>query len=107
MQRDKSTKTGTSAGYTTLFRQYDRGSWSSIDPLWREQASESPYSGLGNNPVNMVDPWGEANIWVYDSKTSKGELLSDNTDDKGFMLLQKKILTCSKVILILLKNMEP
>jgi RHS repeat-associated protein len=46
--------------YHTLSRQYDAvlGRWWSIDPEQERYASFSPYTAMGANPVNRIDPDG-------------------------------------------------
>jgi RHS repeat-associated protein len=56
MESDAELKGG--SHYTTLFRQYDPrlGRWWSTDPITHEW--ESPYAGMGNNPIALVDRLG-------------------------------------------------
>jgi RHS repeat-associated protein len=56
MESDAEVKGG--SHYTTLFRQYDPrlGRWWSTDPITHEW--ESPYAGMGGNPISLVDPLG-------------------------------------------------
>lgn len=63
MERDNEVK-GNGNEYTTTFRQFDPrvGRWLSTDPLEAQFAGESPYNGMGDNPVLFNDPTGEAPI---------------------------------------------
>ena len=63
MEKDGEIK-GEGNSYTTEFRQYDPrlGRWLSIDP--KATAWESPYVGLGNNPILYNDALGDS-VWVY------------------------------------------
>jgi RHS repeat-associated protein len=56
LERDDEVK-GRGNSYTTEFRQYDTrlGRWLSVDPLLGRNNSKSPYSGMGNNPIALVD----------------------------------------------------
>lgn len=58
MEKDNEVS-GDGNSYTTLFRQYDPriGRWLSIDP--KANALESPYVGMGNNPLFYNDPFGD------------------------------------------------
>jgi RHS repeat-associated protein len=51
---------GRGNSYSTQFRQYDPRvtRWFSNDPLKMKFPWTSPYTGMGNNPVMMVDPFG-------------------------------------------------
>ena len=57
MEKDDEIK-GKGNSYTTEFRMYDSRlcRWLSTDPIFHEW--ESPYAGMGNNPVVFVDPEG-------------------------------------------------
>ncbi len=49
-------------------RMYDPriGRWLSLDPLAKKYPEMSPYAGIGNNPILMVDPDGNENIiYIY------------------------------------------
>ena len=50
--------------YTTQFRQYDPrlGRWKSLDPLDFIFIDSSPYMGLDDNPIIVIDPSGESGI---------------------------------------------
>jgi RHS repeat-associated protein len=56
---------GRGNSYSTQFRQYDPRvtRWFSNDPLKMKFPWTSPYTGMGNNPVSMVDPFGNY-YWV-------------------------------------------
>jgi len=51
---------GVGNSYSTEFRQYDTrlGRWLSLDPLKHEFPFLSPYSGMNNNPIKLIDPEG-------------------------------------------------
>ncbi|MDQ1266601.1 MAG: hypothetical protein QG635_1753 [Bacteroidota bacterium] len=59
MEKDDELK-GKGNSYTTDFRQFDPrlARWLTQDPIFKEW--ESPYAGMGNNPVVFVDPMGLA-----------------------------------------------
>lgn len=61
MEKDDMVK-GLGNSYTTQYRQYDSrlGRWLSLDPLMSMFPSQSPYLGMGNNPVFFNDPLGLA-----------------------------------------------
>ena len=40
------------------------GRWMAVDPLAEDYESRSPYEGIGNNPVNFIDPDGRG--WLGD-----------------------------------------
>jgi RHS repeat-associated protein len=79
MEKDDELK-GKGNNYTTEFRQYDPriGRWLSIDPLVEKFPSHSPFNYCLNNPLNKIDPKGDApqdwirrnnsNRWEYDSR---------------------------------------
>jgi RHS repeat-associated protein len=79
MEKDDELK-GKGNSYTTEFRQYDPriGRWLSIDPLVEKFPSHSPFNYCLNNPLNKIDPKGDApqdwirrnnsNRWEYDSR---------------------------------------
>ncbi|MCP4521044.1 MAG: RHS repeat-associated core domain-containing protein [Cytophagales bacterium] len=53
---------GAGNNYTTDFRLYDPrlGRWLTVDPLAFKFPDMSPYVGLDNNPINLIDPLGLA-----------------------------------------------
>jgi len=59
-ERDDQVK-GRGNSYTTEFRQYDPrlGRWLTIDPEADNIVDESPYNGMGNNPIVYNDPDGD------------------------------------------------
>lgn len=61
MEKDDEIK-GSGNSYTTEFRGYDPrlGRFMSLDPLSQSFPWQSPYSAMNNNPINMVDPNGDA-----------------------------------------------
>jgi RHS repeat-associated protein len=60
MEKDNEVE-GEGDSYTTEFRQYDPrlGRWWSVDPLVQDYPWSSPYVGLDNNPLRVIDPTGE------------------------------------------------
>ena len=60
MEKDDEVKGGGNS-YTTLFRQYDPrlGRWLSVDPESSLLPWQSPYVGMDNQPVIVVDPDGD------------------------------------------------
>lgn len=89
MENDDELK-GTGNSLNTTFRQYDPrlGRWLSIDP--KNSANESPYAGLGNNPVMKVDHPGDTAIWVNDQDAAKSgghsALFFQNADGDWFFM---------------------
>ena len=67
--------------YTTHFRQLDTEivKWWSIDPKTAQTPSESPYTTMGNNPIQNNDPLGDIISPYYDKD---GNFLG--TDENGF-----------------------
>lgn len=57
--------------YSAEFRQYDSrlGRWLSIDPLALHFPWQSPYVGLDNNPIKLMDPNGDS---TFVSKNKNG-----------------------------------
>lgn len=69
--------------YSTMFRQLDArlGRWWSPDPVVHPW--ESPYAGMGNNPVSYTDPLGldifsEIGNWVGSFFSSKSKKLTES-----------------------------
>ncbi len=50
------------------------GRWLSMDPLADKYASVSPYSAMGNNPMNMVDPDGK-DIYYFERHESEWNIV--------------------------------
>jgi RHS repeat-associated protein len=59
MEKDDEVK-GSGNHYTTFWRQYDPrlGRWMSPDPLMKKFAAWSPYNFEFNNPINLIDIYG-------------------------------------------------
>jgi RHS repeat-associated protein len=90
MERDDEVK-GNGNQYSTHYRQYDPrlGRWTSLDPKKSKYPFMSPYSGMGNNPMKIIDENGDtlrvvgdlSFIWntnMYIAKlrsTTKGEIM--------------------------------
>ena len=53
-----------------------------VDPLWSDYPSQSPWSHCAANPLNFIDPTGCASI-IYDGKV----IGNDGKDDGRFLLL--------------------
>ena len=51
-----------------FYRSYDAsiGRWGQVDPLAEKYIGMSPYTGMGNNPINNVDPKGDSIINKYE-----------------------------------------
>ncbi|MBU3661323.1 MAG: hypothetical protein FGM14_15750 [Flavobacteriales bacterium] len=85
MEQDPEAK-GEGNSYTTEFRQYDPrlGRWLSLDP--KMTAWESPFVGMGNNPIFYTDPFGDTvkferfrdRVNVFISKTFNKEFREKN-----------------------------
>ncbi len=65
-------------------RMYDQqtGRWGVVDPLAHETPFESPYSAMGNNPINNIDP--DGNSWEPVGKDGKVVQLSDKENINGY-----------------------
>ena len=74
---------GEGSSYTTEFRQYDSrlGRWWSLDPLAIDYPWQSPYVGMDNNPLRVVDPTGEGGEDPQTYKVEKGNTLSGIAKD--------------------------
>lgn len=64
---------------TSHFRQYDPrlGRWSSVDPKGNTSPWQSPYTAMGNNPIQLIDPFGDKeykSLEAYKEATGKDEL---------------------------------
>ena len=82
MEKDDEMK-GAGNHYTSHFRQYDSrlGRWLSIDPLAGQFEWQSPYSGINNNPILLMDPKGDSTFVNSNSDgtyTVIGGTLDDN-----------------------------
>jgi RHS repeat-associated protein len=69
-------------------RMYDPviGRWMSVDP---KRQYNSSYIGMGNNPVNGIDPDGGGMSPIYDNKTGQ-YIANDNEGYKGKILLMDR-----------------
>ena len=57
------------------------GRWMAVDPLAEDYASRSPYEGIGNNPVNFIDPDGRG--WLGDFFADLDPTNPDREDKTG------------------------
>lgn len=57
-------------------RNYDPalGRWMNIDPLAEKYYDMSPYTGIGNNPINIIDPDGRYLFGLFGSTASERRL---------------------------------
>lgn len=87
MERDDEVK-GRGNSYTTEFRQYDPrlGRWLSRDPLFKEFPWQSPYVAFDNNPILLVDPYGDS-TWV--TETDDGYTINTTIEFYGRGLYKK------------------
>jgi len=74
-------------GYSYFGARYydsDLSIWLSVDPLAFKYPHESPYSYVGNRPINTIDPWGMDK--VEDPNGNTGEAGDyKQTSDKKFL----------------------
>ena len=88
MEKDNELK-GEGNSYDFGARIYDSrvGRWMSIDPLAAKYTSFSPYVGMGNNPIILVDKDGEDITvfyqYVEQGKTINKPILTITTEIKG------------------------
>ena len=70
--------TGAAASYWTDARMYDTrlGRWMSTDPKEAKYAMYSPYIGLGDNPIAMVDRDGRENVIYFVYLPSQNKQIS-------------------------------
>jgi RHS repeat-associated protein len=68
-----------SAIYTTTFRQYNStlGKWFSIDPRSSDFPWQTPYCGLDNNPIYLIDSKGDS-TFVKDLGSGKYQVVGGN-----------------------------
>ncbi len=89
--------------FGSRYYSYGLGRWTSPDPQAGKYLSTSPYAYCNNNPVNFVDPNGEA---VYYSYT--GDFItSDNIDDGKIYLVEDKYANISAYSAMLVRNAFP
>jgi len=77
--------------YNSEYRQYDGrlGKWMSIDPLVQKFPWQSPYVGMDNNPIFLMDPNGDS---TFVNKNSNGtySVIGGNLDgDHNGIFIQK------------------
>jgi RHS repeat-associated protein len=66
-------------------RHYDAalGRWGAPDPLAEKYYSVSPYAYCSNNPINRIDPDGNADFWV------NGKVIgNDGVDDQRILVIK-------------------
>ncbi len=90
-ERDDDLKTnGNSYDFGARLLDPRVGRWLSMDALKEEFPSESPYCAMGNDPVNMIDPDGNAFKFVF-AKTTDYETFHKNLkemEDDNIYFLQ-------------------
>jgi RHS repeat-associated protein len=62
-------------------RMYDNqlGRWMTVDPMASKFANQTPYAGMDNNPINIIDPTGQSGEPVIDKKTKTITVTSNIT----------------------------
>jgi RHS repeat-associated protein len=68
---------GNSYYFTSRIYDSRLGRWLSTDPKNMKSPEESPYAGMGNNPVSMVDPRGQQKYWCEWCGESYAFVLND------------------------------
>ena len=80
---------GEGNSYTTEFRQLDPrlGRWLSVDPLFAKFPSKSPYVGIDNNPIYLIDVNGDS-TFVTKIGEGKYNVIGGNTagDHNGIFI---------------------
>jgi RHS repeat-associated protein len=78
MEKDDEVK-GSGNSYTTHYRMYDSrlGMWLSVDP--KAVPWESPYVGMGDNPIINIDPKGDFFFGLFGSTVSQRRM--DRAED--------------------------
>ncbi len=82
------------------YYSYGIGRWTTPDPQAGKYLSTSPYAYCNNNPMNFVDPNGEAVYYSY-----RGEFVTtDNIDDGKIYLVEDKYLNITANSAVLVRN---
>ncbi|MBK8705990.1 MAG: hypothetical protein IPN33_22165 [Saprospiraceae bacterium] len=81
MERDDEVK-GAENTYSTTYRIFDPrlGKWLSIDPQTASTPWETSYASMGNNPIVLNDPMGDA--WDKKSDEKKANEMTASADSK-------------------------
>ena len=79
------------------------GRWTATDPQSWKYSSASPYNYCNNNPVNFVDPNGEAVYYSYEGDY----ITSDNIDDGRIFLVADDYLNINTYSAVMVRNAFP
>ena len=79
------------------------GRWTATDPQSWKYSSASPYNYCNNNPVNFVDPNGEAVYYSY----SGDFITSDDIDDGRIFLVADNYLNINTYSAVMVRNAFP
>jgi hypothetical protein len=90
MEADDEVK-GEGNSYTTFFRQLDPrlGRWLSLDPKMSSFPGQSPYISMDNNPVFLMDPFGDS-TFVERTSDNKFKVIDGNLAGNHNGIFEKK-----------------